>query len=311
MKVVLGLDGGGTKTLLRLADAQNRVVREEVGLPSNICSCGRETAAENLRRLIRHALENTPEAVEVEAACIGSAGLLTGTDASFYEEILRETTGCPRVMARDDAVTALYANLEDKPGLSLTAGTGSICLGKNRRNDFARVGGWGHLFSDEGSAYAIAMQALRRSLWGADGRGPSTLLFPLLLQAYDCTCAEELTAIIYRNGEDKQRLAALSPLVDEAAEKGDAVAIAILTDAARELLAMAAAVIRRLDLSDEAEEGFLVYLSGSVLLKSRMVREAFTRGLAASYPRACALPCERDAAWGAVYLAWQLVHNGE
>ena len=45
----------------------------------------------------------------------------------------------------DDAVTALYASLEDAPGLSLTAGTGSICLGKDGRGNLARVGGWGHL----------------------------------------------------------------------------------------------------------------------------------------------------------------------
>ena len=300
MKAVMGLDGGGTKTLLRLTDLQKHVLAEEIGLSSNICSCGRDTARENLCSLIRRALANAPEGTEVEAACIGSAGLLTGEDAAFYEEILRGETGCSRALARDDSVTALYANLEDQPGLSLTAGTGSICLGKNSRDDFARVGGWGHLFSDEGSAYAIAAQALRRSLWGVDGRGPATALFGLLLDAFGCTSAEELTAALYRDREDKQRIASLSPLVDKAAEEGDAVAAFILADAARDLLAMAEAVIRRLNLSDEP---FTVYLSGSVLLKSQPIREAFTRELTASYPQASVLPGRQDAAWGAVYLA--------
>ncbi len=300
MKAVLGLDGGGTKTLLRLTTLQKHVIVEETGQSSNICSCGRDKARENLCSLIRQALADAPEGTEVEAACIGSAGLLTGEDAAFYEEILRRETGCPCVLARDDSVTALYANLEDQPGLSLTAGTGSICLGKNSRDHFARAGGWGHLFSDEGSAYAIAVQALRHSLWNVDGRGPATALLDLLLEAYGCTSAEELTAAVYGGREDKRQIASLSPLVDRAAEEGDAVAASILADASRDLLAMSQAVIRRLDLWDSA---FTVYLSGSVLLKSRLVREAFAQGLITSHPQVRVLPGRRDAAWGAIYLA--------
>ena len=200
----------------------------------------------------------------------------------------------------DDAVTALYASLEDAPGLSLTAGTGSICLGKDGRGNLARVGGWGHLFSDEGSAYSMAMQALRRSLWGVDGRGPETRLLDSLLAAWSCAGAEELTAALYREGADKRRLAALSPLVDEAAALGDEVALDILADTARELADMALAAVRRLSLREEA---FSVYLSGSVLLKSERVRQDFERRLIAACPLAAVRPAEKDAAWGAVHLA--------
>ena len=194
MKAVMGLDGGGTKTLLRLASLDKEVLLEETGGPSNLCSCGRGPAAENLRALVSRALARAPERLELQSVCVGAAGILTREDAAFVGEILRAATGCPRVTVMDDAVTALYASLEDAPGLSLTAGTGSICLGKDGRGNLARVGGWGHLFSDEGSAYSMAMQALRRSLWGVDGRGPETRLLDSLLAAWSCAGAEELTA---------------------------------------------------------------------------------------------------------------------
>ena len=300
MKAVMGLDGGGTKTLLRLASLDKEVRLEETGGPSNLCSCGRGPAAENLRALVSRVLARAPERLELQSVCIGAAGILTREDAAFVGEILRAATGCPRVTVMDDAVTALYASLEDAPGLSLTAGTGSICLGKDGRGNLARVGGWGHLFSDEGSAYSMAVQALRRSLWGVDGRGPETRLLDSLLAAWSCAGAEELTAALYREGADKRRLAALSPLVDEAAALGDEVALDILADTARELADMALAAVRRLSLREEA---FSVYLSGSVLLKSEQVRQDFERRLIAACPLAAVRPAEKDAAWGAVHLA--------
>ena len=220
-------------------------------------------------------LARAPERLELQSVCIGAAGILTREDAAFVGEILRAATGCPRVTVMDDAVTALYASLEDAPGLSLTAGTGSICLGKDGRGNLARVGGWGH-------------------------RGPETRLLDSLLAAWSCAGAEELTAALYREGADKRRLAALSPLVDEAAALGDEVALDILADTARELADMALAAVRRLSLRVEA---FSVYLSGSVLLKSEQVRQDFERRLIAACPLAAVRPAEKDAAWGAVHLA--------
>ena len=190
MKAVMGLDGGGTKTLLRLASLDKEVLLEETGGPSNLCSCGRGPAAENLRALVSRVLARAPERLELQSVCVGAAGILTREDAAFVGEILRAATGCPRVTVMDDAVTALYASLEDAPGLSLTAGTGSICLGKDGRGNLARVGGWGHLFSDEGSAYSMAVQALRRSLWGVDGRGPETRLLDSGLELRRCRGAD-------------------------------------------------------------------------------------------------------------------------
>ena len=251
MKAVMGLDGGGTKTLLRLASLDKEVLLEETGGPSNLCSCGRGPAAENLRALVSRVLARAPERLELQSVCIGAAGILTREDAAFVGEILRAALSKKQYFTIHE---------EDAPGLSLTAGTGSICLGKDGRGNLARVGGWGHLFSDEGSAYSMAVQALRRSLWGVDGRGPETRLLDSLLAAWSCAGAEELTAALYREGADKRRLAALSPLVDEAAALGDEVALDILADTARELADMALAAVRRLSLREEA---FSVYLSGS------------------------------------------------
>ncbi len=300
MKAVLGLDGGGTKTFLRLAGLDKEVILEMEGGPSNICSCGVDTAEYNLTQLIRRARSSAPPNVEIISACIGSAGILTDQDALFFKKIIAKAAGTSKVLAKDDSVTALYANLEDEPGISLTSGTGSICRGKNRLGEIARVGGWGHIFSDEGSAYSMAVSALRRCLWSVDGRAPKTMLLDMIMEELGCDSAEKLTSVLYSDGRGKQPIAALSPLIDEAARRGDRAADEILEEASGELANMVLAAVRRLNMADET---FCVYLSGSVLLKSEEMRNRFTKIITKACPHVSVMPSVRDAAWGAVHLA--------
>lgn len=300
LKCVIGIDGGGTKTFLRMTDLNGNVLVEETGGLSNICASSRTIVEENLKSLMNKCFEKAPKDSEVVAVCIGSAGVVARENVAFFKEFLRETTKCGNIIVQNDAYIALYANLEGKPGVSITAGTGSICCGKNRKGDFWRVGGWGHLFSDEGSAYDITVSALREILKSHDRRSGPTLLSDKMLALTGVKTAEELVSSIYMTYSDKTSIAGLSKVVDAAAAEGDITAIGILEKAAADLYAMCTAVIKRLDLSKDA---FTVVLNGGVFKNSHTVRNTFARLVKEEYPAIRVTEAKRDAAWGSVYLA--------
>ena len=133
-----------------------------------------------------------------------------------------------------DVIAAFHDAFGDGPGVLLIAGTGSIAWGRAEDGREGRVGGWGHHIGDEGSGYAIGVDALRRVARNADGRGPETNAARtsssrrLGLAGIDGLVQWAATA-------DGAEVAALAPVVAAAADGGDAVAGEILDHAVEEL----------------------------------------------------------------------------
>ena len=92
-----------------------------------------------------------------------------------------------------DAITALYSGTLGRPGIVQIAGTGAITYGINQNGERGRVGGWGHLFSDHGSGYAIGRDGLSAAFMAHDGLTEYTSLTELFLQHFE---KEELPDII-------------------------------------------------------------------------------------------------------------------
>jgi N-acetylglucosamine kinase-like BadF-type ATPase len=158
-------------------------------------------------------------------------------------------------------------------GINLVAGTGSIGYGE-RQGCKARVGGWGEIFSDEGSAYWIAIQGLNAFTRMSDGRLPRGPLHQIFVDALDLTTDLDICArVMGEHGMTRDEVAALAPIVAQAAEKGDLQAAAILDLAGLELARMAQAL--RGQLNFEENEKVLLSWSGGVLTKQDAVRAAF------------------------------------
>ena len=304
MKCVIGIDGGGTKTLLRMTDFARNVLFEQSGGPANICASPEAEVEKTLAELLNASLAAIPEDGALFSVCMGSAGVVAEENRACLARIIQNATGCPRIRVENDAYTALYANLEDGVGISLTAGTGSICVGQNANGVFARTGGWGHLFSDEGSAYAMAIAALRRSFYGLDGRGPETRLLSDLMTACDSASPQDLISKIYLESNNKKQIANLSLLVYHAAQAGDPVACQIIEDAAEELFVLCETVAKKLEMKK-----FTVVQNGGLLLKNALVRGAFNRRMQLNFPACTILPAVRDAAWGAIQVALEANEN--
>jgi N-acetylglucosamine kinase len=242
MRLFLGVDGGQSGTIALIGDEAGRVLGAGSGGP-----CNHAEAAEGRQKLVRAVGDSVAaacapagldvRAVRFAAACFGMSG-----GPEDKQAILREILRADVVVVTDDAVIALAGATAGEPGIVTIAGTGSIAFGRNAAGRTARTGGWGYIFGDEGSAFDIARQALRAALRAEEGWGTPTALGRALLDATGSADANGALHRFYTPDWPRSRVAALAPLVDEAAMAGDAVARDILRNAAQQLAVLTSSV---------------------------------------------------------------------
>lgn len=243
MRYVVGIDAGGTKTIGLLADESGQIRAEAKGGGANLHVQG-ELGVEKVLYEILEALD-PPE--PISAVCLGMAGVARPKEKRVIEGVLRRLGLRWSVRIVPDAYIALVAGAQDeRTGIVLVSGTGSIAYGVNEAGDTARSGGWGYLLGDEGSAYWLGHAALRRAIRAADGRGPETVLVDMLGKRLDLEVPAGLVWWFYDQELFRYRVADLAPLVQEAADAGDAAAEELLEEAAGHLARAVQAVDRRL-----------------------------------------------------------------
>lgn len=308
-ELVLGIDGGATKTVawlaLRSGGGESSVVGRGMAGSANPQAIGFDAALENLDRAIASAFDEAGvKPGPLAAAVLG----LAGWDREQNRRVLYDWAEKRRLAARlrsvHDAVPLLAAGSPEDWGVALISGTGSFAFGQTADGRTVRVGGWGYLFGDEGSGYQIALAGLRAAAKSADGRAPPTRLVDALLGRLDLREPPELIPAVYRFAHDRARIASLADVVTQAAEEGDAQAQGLLDEAAGELAAMVAAVARHLGFSGGT---FPLALTGGVVLGSERLRKALEARLSSLGCGPASVACVREPVTGAVKLAQGLV----
>jgi N-acetylglucosamine kinase-like BadF-type ATPase len=302
---VLGIDAGGTKTVCLLADSGGAVIAEARGPGANLHVAGERGVEATLRDVI--ARTSSDRGVTPDAICIGIAGVDRDDEAKAVHGIVRSIDSCPRVLVVNDALIALVAGAHDAPGIVLIAGTGSITYGRNAAGEAARAGGWGHMVGDEGSGYWIGREAVTAVMRAGDGRGPTTRLTADILAHFNVADVSRLPRIVYDRDEPRVNVAALGPIVQRAADLGDAVALRILERAAAELAIAARSVTNRLDMRGEA---FSFFLAGGAFQVVPWLVDDLTRRLVEEAPRSRVQRLTEEPAMGAVWLALAEAHGG-
>ncbi len=226
--VLLGVDGGGTHTRARVATPQGQLLGEGRAGPSGL-SLGLDAAWAHVQEAIGHAFEAAhlePPAPAQVAVGIGVAG---ATSPSLLDGFAVRCRHWGRCTLSDDAVIAHLGAFGDAPGLLVIAGTGSIAVARDRQGRLSQIGGWGYPLGDEGSGAWIGAQALRRLFCAIDHPGTSTPLVERMMRAVGADYARVVEWVRLSNQSSVARLA---PLVFDAADAGDADALAILEHAA-------------------------------------------------------------------------------
>jgi N-acetylglucosamine kinase-like BadF-type ATPase len=176
----------------------------------------------------------------------------------------------------------LLSGLVGNVGVAVIAGTGSIALGRSKDGTRARAGGWGHIFGDEGSGWALGRDALAAIAAEVDGRGPSTLMTKLVMDAWDLTDPREIVTRAYDPATGKAGIAKLSSLVTRADWEDDAVAHEIIVRETGHLASQVVAVADRLGF----DEAIPLAMSGGLLLHVLTYRQALLDAIAAIRPLA-------------------------
>lgn len=277
---VLAFEGGGTRTVAGLYDAQGALLCEAEGGPCNPVAYGFDASAGELvrlgRRLIDEAKAARPDQPEPEITV--AAGVAGAVDMAIRRQMamaLCIALPAIRAVVTEDLHPMLHANARDGAGVLVIAGTGANVLGQAPGGASAQAGGRGSAFGDEGSAYQIALLALRHAARAVDGLGPETLLTRALPEAAGLDAFPDLTP--WANAASKRQLANLARTVDHCAAEGDIVAQACIEDQARRLAQHVLAVQQRLDLHESAP----VFLNGGLFEHSARYREAFDNALEA------------------------------
>lgn len=218
----LGIDGGGTKTDFALTDQNGTLLRRIKLGATNPNDVGFDRALATLREGITTLLEGIdPAEVSVFAGLAGGSSLeIQPKIAAFLAEF-----GFGRAENHNDAQNALAAALDDEDGIMVIMGTGSIAYAKCG-GILQQIGGYGYLFGDAGSGFAIGREVVLAALQAEDGSGEPTVLRELVLETLPGDTVLSGIDDFYREG--KRLLATYAPLAFKAYTEGDAVATKIL-----------------------------------------------------------------------------------
>lgn len=300
---VIGMDGGGTKTSVLLADTDGKVLDEFTGGTINYNGGSKEFIDSNLTNIFEVITEGGYHTGLCAAICVGAAGISNLTvKEQLLENIRKAGYQCP-VSIVGDMDTAFAGALENQEGIILISGTGSICLGRDSKGNSYRTGGYGHLIDDVGSGYAIAREILSAVVKSSDGRKGPTLLKQLVFEYLNIGSMEELIAYVYAPGRNKKEIAELSVLIGKAAEDRDREAERIIEGCVSDLVELTVPVIR------QWKEAPVVAVSGSVLLNNDLIYDKFCEGMQKLRPGITVMKAKKTAVYGAMLLALKLCGN--
>ena len=246
MGKILAVDGGGTKLSAVLFDEDFQLLGTGMSGGVNM----NHTSLEDIRANVVDCLgkvfgDETPPLIDkLYVVFVGPVKIL-------YEELDKITT-VNEVIPLSESIAGLLAGAIKEEGILAIAGTGSdVFYVRKDKTLNSVVGAWGPILGDQGSGTWIGQKALRSVVAGIEGWGEPTLLYDLIKREWKFEKDFDMVNIIHRNVAPMRKVGSITPLVGEAANKGDSVALRILREAGEIMAVQADCLIRRQGLPEE------------------------------------------------------------
>jgi len=295
---VVGVDGGTTKTIALVADERGRILGAGRGGNSNWTGPDVEIPMRVVVATVQQALNQAGlTGDDVAVGVFGLAGADWPEDYERRQAVLERSGIARQVIVRNDAIVGWRASTHQRYGVVIAAGTGSnTCILTPDGHEWC----YGY-YVDVGGAWDLAQEAIRAVLREEDGRGPSTSLTSIVLNALGYASAEAMLRARIAGQLEDEAVALLCPLVFEAADAGDEVAVEIVVQHGLALAEYATAAIRRFGMQDLE---FDVVLCGSVFKgRGPLLIDTITQAIHRVAPRTHIVRAQFEPAVGGVLLA--------
>ncbi len=286
-RLILAIDGGGTKTRAVLTQSDGRVLAQVTGGFSNLTS-DFEGSLQNIEAVISAVYEAAGVPLEArmnDVAIIGSAGANVGEVADRLAAMMPFTA--VRVMSdREITVAGILADVD---GTLAQVGTGSF-FASCYKGQLKQVGGWGLQLGDDCSGAWLGRELLRLILRVHDGLVGKTDLLTWTLAKFDNNPSD---IVLFGKTAKPQHYGEFAPIIFDAYEAGDRGAAMIIDHAVRDL----ETILRSIGAIQTGK----IYLNGSV-------GKRYAPHLSEDF-RHLVLPSAGDGLLGAVSLGRELLRQ--
>ena len=261
MRYFAGIDGGGTKTAVCVADINDFSVR---GVTASGASW-REYGAENVARSFKEAVDSL-----IDDAHGGIGGIAMGLPCHGESETgdremaaaLRQSFPNVPLYLTNDVEVGWAGSLALQPGINIVSGTGSIAFGKDACGQTARSGGWSEFFGDEGSCYWVGRRTVELFSKQADRRIPKDALYDVVCRDLALKNDYDIIDLVHNDYlQRRERVAGLQLLAAKAADLGAPSALSLYREAAQELTLLVSAVLKQLNFNNKP---FIVSYTGGL-----------------------------------------------
>lgn len=248
--LVVGVDGGNSKTDLVLADTEGRLLAWVRGAGTRPHTEGMESTTERLVSLGRHALAQAglPDATPVSVGAYFLANVDRRAQERLALRLLTRLGVAERTLVRNDTLAVLQAGAPDGWGVAVVSGAGINAAAVHPGGRSARFLSLGDITGDWGGGLAVARAGLGAAVRAGDGRGPATRLRRELPGHFALDSVESVALAVSSGDIPVTALHGLAPLVFATAADGDAVARGIVERLGDEIVSMVTALLRRLRL---------------------------------------------------------------
>lgn len=301
-QLFLGIDGGQSHTEAVVADEHGNILGRGIGGASNHAEQpgGRERLHKAILESVGAALKNARLSINSDAFFVSAHCAMTG-GADYKEEIIRSIFKAGKLIVAHDAPAALFGATAGKPGIVVIAGTGSVVYAENENGENLTVGGWGHLFGDQGSGFWLTMELIKLEIDYFTRTGLMTERGKELLKFFSCQNLREFVLKVYGEEISRDRIAAFSQKIHEWADsKQKEIAKILIGSCAKELATLVAIAANRVMFSSDL---IIAPVGGN--FRGEHLKASFTEWLKRPLPEAVIIEPQFNPAIGALLLAYR------
>ncbi len=300
MQYYIGIDAGGSKSNLSLYNRDlNKILERQ--LPAfNFLA---DQSSEKLD-IIFTEIGKLKVKYNISGIGMGVAGIDSESDSKKLKKIIAAKYPETNIAVINDGVACLAGALMDKSGILINSGTGSIAIGRDKKENIFRAGGWDYIIGDEGSGYWIAMEFIRKALLNFD-RGKNGNIIEVVKNHFDADSMEAVVNYIYSSNFNKEKVASLAEEISDLAETGNNSALNIYKKSGRKLAELVEIVYKKGKFNGKT----LLTYNGSIFKSFNLFEDEFFSYLDDNYVKYMWCEPEREPEAGAVMLVKKLEDN--